>query len=966
MTTRSFSKLFLSLTFGLGLLLFGFYFNVEGVNACCPPGQVMVDQDCIFGKCWTNEDGVEECCGPCDCRISSWQGGCISCENYKCETPCITHDCTCASGCPSGQSTTFTGELCRVINYHSDCDKGCGETKPCGQTTCYRPETNIDDPAAPTSLTFNVGAIRHTLSGNEGLRSLIAQPLSSETVTMSIPRYVYGGARAISYELRANNQGDLYDNLVWQQYSDSPLRSEDVYYRGDSHENILFNPQLGPRAVLFQNARGRIWANNLTLNECTNDVKVSPDRNGFYLINTPPVVDSIIKTYGDPTVEAGKANGCTSLEFSGREANNPIGYRVTYSDINHNIYKDVEAVYVWFANTSTGGNPPTIVGLTSEELNIGSDRDSFGFMIRKEGVTWNSIPTISGQIGNTGGRWDTDQIYVSTKNSNQWYMAKVSDGVIQGSNERQMARVSDVSVQETGNQIILDFMIEFLSSDNSSVDMVVDGTYRIRAGANDHHTFLPVGGQSLRVQPNWDLLNARWNIDLTRPVVNMGGVGIVGAQTLEFRVEGIDGLSGINRIVGDAYRTDVNETFTISRTIDKISPTPQRLNYMGERVPAWPGFLDDNNQRYNSVSGEGAEYALWYTDSQSAQDIVIDIGDNEGGGFVFYATAFDKACNYQVGSTAQNDIGAPWLMTKGGSFYSQGGASIPVRDFGSEASQILFRPHDTNNNIFGFLRSQTQLSTEFLGIGNNSLSNIISRATGVEPALFRTVQYRENINQKDYWYARLQEDFNNSRAKRPNNYTIIRNDSFRAFAERSGSKRVSSLVDASSRSIVVDYVGNLSISSDLICDMKTLVMVDGNLTINPNLTREGQVLNGCIFIVSGNIIISEGDYASETSTDAPRYDLLEGFFFAENMIDILEGDIGPTFPARDGLKIHGSILGMSSDGSEGIRIGRSLKLVDNLLYPAQVVHYDPRYLELVKYFFGGVNYTYIRETGWKP
>lgn len=328
---------------------------------CCPEGYEVANLTCDFGAC-----------GECLCNSSSVpsRSQCIMCGNYDCvksEEECIPNSCTCGSGCPSGLSTSMTsplsGPLCLQWNNHSDCNDGCGNSWSCGRTACYRPETNLSDPTAPTSLTFNIGPIRHLLSVNENLRTLLAQPLPNETVTMSIPQYSYSGARDISYRIRANNQGNIFVNPDWQQFIESPLRDEDVSHIGAAYQNVPFNPRLGPVSVMYPDARGRIWANNQTLNECTNDTRTSPDLNGYYLVNTPPVVNSITKNFGVESIESGKAAGCASLNYTGREVQNPIGYRVVYSDINQNTYRDVEALYVWFAHSNTGGSPPEISGI---------------------------------------------------------------------------------------------------------------------------------------------------------------------------------------------------------------------------------------------------------------------------------------------------------------------------------------------------------------------------------------------------------------------------------------------------------------------------------------------------------------------------------------------------------------------------------------------------------------------------
>ncbi len=972
-------------------------------SSCCAPGEECI-QDCWYGQCPTN---------PCQCiagtsgssgstkpkppyppyipesidknyEYLTWVSDysksnvlgagvpveCVACGNYTCYDPCTpAASCACDTSCLGGSSSSstnpLTGPLCEFSQSHGPCDLGCGESQSCSSTTCYWPETNLADPTAPTSIDLTVGSIHSLLSTDSNLRSLVPSPLTSESVFMAVPAYTYSGAYEILYAHRANNQDNGSD---WIDFIMDLVNARDEDINTISPlNNLPYNPVLGSQAVLQPNYYGHLWVHNLTRNKCNTTYKWSPARAGFYRVNTLPTSTSVSKTFGESTVASGQSQGCISNSYTGWEANNPVGFTVTYNDINNTVYSDVEALYVWFSNTTTSaGNPPTISSVSTSGTRNPSNNDLFGFMIRKENTTWNSVPSISNEIGNVGGNW-SNNLYVSSESGGSWSLIQVTDGMIVGDGGDPMVRIYDTAVSVNGNNLTLQFKAEFFTDDDSNREQVTDGTYKIMGSASDHFSFLPVGGSTLRRQPIWNLTGMNWSIDLTKPTTTIGDPYVSSAQKLAF-ISGVDdeGGSGVKRVVGDSYRTG-GDDIVVNGPIDKFSPLPKVTGYRNNlEVPLAPEPLVLALQNYNSGN------YLWMTESSSDQEVVVDIRDNEGGGFLFYSTAFDNACNASNPDPSSRnlfgDIGSPWLITKGGSFYSSDNVSIPVKEFGPLPSPDVYEFFTVREGLFTFKRSETQLSTEFLSNGTDFLNKYIIR-TPENVNSYRLLNYLEGNDVSGYWFDRLYEDFDRMNKKYGiTRYSIVPTSTFVSFIETQAERNISE--NGSGASIV--FLGNedIIVGKDLICDKKTLIMVDADIYVNPDVTRKdngtsADLLNGCLFIASGDIILGEGGRASN-APPYPKYDLLEGLFLADNRIIILEADISETLPARDGLKIHGSIYGMGSVDSPGIVLSRSLKLQDNTQFPVEAVHYDPRYLELIKYFFGGINYTYKRETGWKP
>ena len=137
-------------------------------------------------------------------------------------------------------------------------------------------------------------------------------------------------------------------------------------------------------------------------------------------------------------------------------------------------------------------------------------------------------------------------------------------------------------------------------------------------------------------------------------------------------------------------------------------------------------------------------------------------------------------------------------------------------------------------------------------------------------------------------------------------------------------------------------------------------MTSGNITIQPNVTNESPT-DGCIFVSGGNIIVEEGNYASEGSS-TPLYDIVEGYFLADGAIVVEAGDMG--LEVKDGLQVNGGLIGFG--GTKSIAVGRTMKLIDKAKYPSLAVHADSRYGKLALDFFGPERSVYKQEVGFKP
>ncbi len=907
----------------------------------------------------------EECGSDCGCTTD--QCACANERHYCGDCPC-TSGCSCSPSCPGGTSTNNTGPLCDRGRQSCSCVDGCGDWYSYqSDPHCYDPETN-SNPATPTGLNMVFNSLTLPLSTNSSLRTLIMDPIG-ESVSMSMPSYSLSGARSILYAYRANNINNGSD---WVNFTVTPLRAEDIIVENSSN-TIPFNPALGAEAVLKPNYSGNLWVQNLSLDRCQDNWRWSTARNGYYIVSSLPTVSSITRTSANETLSTGVATGCGSAtnDYVGRDLNNPVSFKVVYSDINHAIYHDMEALYVWFTNTTNGVmTPPTITNISSSGANQGTGPNTFGFMVRKENTTWSSVPNINNMIGSIGGEWNVgDDIYVSSNNSGTWSMVKVTDGVIRSADGSARLRISGVQAQrDVNNDMVLDFTAEFYTDDSDfNVSMINNGTYQVFGGASDHFSFLPFGGSSLRVQPLWNSRDTQLRVDLTKPSVSLTNPpSIVSSVRMAIGVTASDSGSGISTILGDSYRTgDLAEIVNVpissvvtSGTGNDLYRDANGVTHIDQSDIVW-STIQLANQKYNSLPH------LWNS-LAPAHTVTVNIGENEGGGFIFYATTFDNACNYSDpgGSAVSSspDIGSPWLMTKAGHFYTETGSQIPVRDF-DDGVTGTYDFHTTDNptinaafnSRFSFKKEETQLGTELMTSSTAFINEFISQNS---LNAFRVINYDHKLNQSDYWFDYLYDRYEVMKTRNPLDYFIVDPAAFLTFANSTGTKLVSSLSGQPQASFVVEYVGDLTIKSKLVCNDRLLVLVDGNLTLNPDITREDpinagskkpELLDGCIFLASGDITVAAGDRTSNTIT-YPSYDIIEGLLIADDQVNIPEVDTNPNDTvARDGLKVHGGVYGFGTNDNPGVYPGRSLKLANNMEYPAEVFHHDPRYLEIVKF-----------------
>jgi len=465
---------------------------------------------------------------------------------------------------------------------------------------------------------------------------------------------------------------------------------------------------------------------------------------------------------------------------------------------------------------------------------------------------------------------------------------------------------------------------------------------------NDWLGFLPYGNNTIRFPDDWEDSGVSWRIDLFDPTkVGANMVSIKTADTIYLRWQFSDDL-GIMKVLGDAEEGSVRKT---KATLDRTFPAPTTLNY------------DVGSGATGTSTYTGAH--LWSADNSDRRREVIELGDNEGGSLDFNVRAFDRACNDTL-VTESLPLGEAWVITKGGVAFSSGGTNIKLKDIAATGDdRFSLETHWTGK--FGFKRSKSDLSTELLtsGSGIGSLDELLHPNLGGG----RILNYPQSVNTESNWFTTLKNKYLfEKQSGRASEFIEIKDP----LGISKVNQNLTDIYSISTPTVkcernklcMIRIDGDVVINRGFVCDGKGAIMVDGNLTLSPDITFSGNN-KGCLFIASGNITIDGGNFKSAGSA-FPVYDVIEGFVLADGEVLIEEADRGRI--VRDGLKIHGSLMGVASSNvvTRGIVLQRSLKLMDNTAYPVLAIHYDPRYLKIAVEFFGGDISGFKKEVGFKP
>lgn len=570
-----------------------------------------------------------------------------------------------------------------------------------------------------------------------------------------------------------------------------------------------------------------------------------------------------------------------------------------------------------------------------------------------DGHSWDDVTLLTNQTLN-GVSVDVYYLRNDLEVYGEGYIARL-DG--QTSNWQQTSYVA--YERNGGDRVWTQFIVQYLP--DGSTDRW-GGTYRNawavfdQLGKDDDTENL--AGEYMAAN-QWDAnlhIIGQTRIDLTAPVIDPDDPSTpptidpptpISATRLRVFWETSDTRSGLNRTYGEADMTS-------SPVISDIFYHPGNIAYTpGTDTPFGPQHLWNRAISGNSQAGSET----------------VDIGANEEGTIHFDLYAQDNACNLS-NDTSQVSLSTPWILTKGGLSYSDESPDIDIKPLGTSGhpnSDPIGSPtsQEFTTYPFNINRWEVGLSSELL-FSNQSVSASQNLPYRSLTSAFSLQNYANANN--TLWYQNLREEAESEMATRPLEFNRIVGFSGNLGGNVSSIAQGSVNCNDGTKLCVIEATDiNINNSANpLVCNRKTAFFITGNLIINSNITASGNA-NGCIFIVQGNVTIQKGSYKSGGSA-YPVYDLIEGFIISDGVIHIEEDSDGSDTGYRDGLKIRGSILGFgpaSGVFESSITFERSMKLLDNLTYPAVVLHHDSRYYEIAEEIMGGDNETYKTEVGFE-
>lgn len=590
-------------------------FKCSCSNGCGPS-----DSSCSGGATVYSNSSCSQVYQNLGCCATGGGGG--SPCTPKCPTTvCTVTDAQCAtanSGNTEYKATSSGGALCKGNDASCTNSDGCGGSKVCNTSSCYKPETNIK-PSTPTSITMKIDNswTSPNLSTNINARTLVRFPHTT-TISTTIPTIsAPSTSRGVGASININSTEHKASTGVF---------------------TINNHPA---SATLTQGATGTISARNYAINKCDDNVLYSDARAGYYKVNTLPLVNSAEITGN------GKKNsyGCEpALKHTGKIDNNELTITVKGTDPDGN--NSMNGVVVWLVkegqDITSSINALTYVGPGVANVNP----NQIGLFIAQNGTLYkadNSSGTLLGW-----GR-DTQDNPAGTK-------------IVKDAGRNTL--ISDVRLvegypQRIGGETI--FAIKLTFPENSPIY----GTYQLYAGMTDELSYVSLStGMSLDQRSTKKITGQTWSFDFTNPTVATNVTSYdeeAKRQLIKLRWTATDTGTGIpgSHTVVNIYKNNASPVYLGATPINVIS-IPNNAEEIGLLSPLSSGWID-------SEAG-GVE-----------KSIDMNIRDNDRGNFSLYVTAYDKACNRSNRDGQSVDLDK-WIATKGGLFYSHGAISFTTKE----------------------------------------------------------------------------------------------------------------------------------------------------------------------------------------------------------------------------------------------------------------------------------------------
>ena len=651
--------------------------------------------------------------------------------------------------------------------------------------------------------------------------------------------------------------------------------------------------------LLYGGFSGKAAAMYYTFDKCDYTVKYSTPLEGFFTVDNIPNPPGPNPNICDPEVET-----CDKFDYLPE-----LGTLQTTRGCESEDYVGQEI-----------NNPLRFnLSLTDED---GNDEVEGIVLWFRSKTTTPALPTTM-DIVSTNSGIDNDNFGILIKKDTDWtsptiYQSntdgtwiEISDNELKDSLGETAMTLLDLTVDTVTNPSIdFDFKLQFNFGSGYTATPITD-EYEIYAQGLDTFQIYDDTTEVDRLSYLFD-----FGVDLTNPTVENVQTTVTDITNAELSWNSDDNKSGIMTTIINGFVSGGTSDIRLSHTV-LAGPEIELIIVPHDYTTTEIGYINSPHTLskypgYNNI-------------------VKVDIQNNESGSIDTYITSYDYACNYS-GESEQITL-EPWIATKGGTFYSRSGVQTDAKDISE--TEI--------NTFFNFTKDNVAQGTELLSSRSNYYYQLINPTLGTVAAS----QIYDSNDKKTYWFNHLKEKFEIQK----NSSTV----SLRALED---------ITDLCNDDEYCYYQTTDSISIGSQCSGYTLIISDGNITINPGTDENipSTRNTGCIYLAKGNINILDGEYRSESSTDV-QYDYMEGFFIAEQQIDIIAAD--SNMEIRDGLEVKGGIVALGNGVSdEALSINRNLRLY-NLLYPTLLVNYDFKYGRIAEQYFGTEADIYKQDVGFK-
>lgn len=895
---------------------------------------------------------------------------------------------------PNSPTYLKEGDSGSITGRHMRKDRcNIGEQYSPSITGYYKVEVN-EPVDAPEDVYMRIDGQETKLSKDQSKPTKIKVPSTNKNVqtalkSISLPHTAHPSQ--YGYRFEVNNWGVEQEWIRWNLCS-SPY-PEDYCTEADQARLQNFVPSgMDVLEVLKEGARGHVVGGYYTCNLCgcphngaPNGTRVDSGlESGYYLVNRNPEMEGLIQF--DPELQ-GVKNCVPDDNHTGLTEGNTIA--VTIEGRDYDGEDEISGMVLYLVKEDKANSIHSLKSISDRPGSYtGTDSDSVGIMIKKK-------PQSSS--------WTTNdfELYVTTGQNGTWIVRRLQgeEVTVENTARDDIITINNISADKKNIQegessyekVIFKFDLTFHSPGEDN--LYLDGTYQIWGMVFDQYMiFKPEGEAYSYIDQTRGMRNDfNWTFDFNPPVIGED------LQSYPFppshiyiELEGSvlhdnlgSGGSGVRNIILDAYRSNAEH--------DQIDDLVLKLPLNK------PDGELESNATITPLVGEGTDIGSfgainsWNLETKDwPEKVLVDILNNEEGDIIFYATAFDKACNYSTNNGVRIDLRS-WITTRGGVMYS-------VDNFGPEAKAL-----DEGDGIQAYRLSSGELSLKTLTenqiiyemtTGTKVLMSKIDRLNGITHntkagdtqgkggvRAVRAVGIQDDNNLNRFWFNYFKLKLEKERKENENESPQFE------YVETKGDTEIRTLESVCKDSKVCAIYSKDSITlanknedgedETFYCDRKALIMSEGDIHIEPDFVNkdlDGE-MSGCIIIANGKITIGEGQYRSippvnpESTTDAGvvGYDYIEAFMMAEGQILIQPADRDKL--VRDGLEIKGSLVSFGTglvpdQGEKSIYIQRSLKL-HTLTNPVLVMLWDMRYAKISEYFFGKDSNLYKQEVGFK-